>query len=236
MKKRTIDKASAEKEYNILQKQLHENTTMNPHDKHQIISSMDVLKKQFIHIKREQINTIKQLITSHGASYINAPGEADELCASLVIKNKAWACLSEDMDMFVYGTPRIMRYFSLINHTAVMYDLEGILLNLGMTQKELREICVLAGTDYNENINNNLHKSLKLFNKYYKTKKENTNMDNKDQGFYTWLMNENKEKLVQIYNMFASVDNISCENIPIIKGEKNKEALQKILEQDRFIF
>ena len=36
-------------------------------------------------------------------------GEADELCAKLVIKRYAYACLSEDMDLFVYGCNKIMR-------------------------------------------------------------------------------------------------------------------------------
>ena len=69
----------------------------------------------------------------------------------LVIKKKAWACLSEDMDMFVYGCPRVLRYLSLMNRTVVLYNTQGILEILDISQKELREVCVLSGTDYNSN-------------------------------------------------------------------------------------
>ena len=94
-------------------------------------------------------DNVKNLIRAYGATYYDAIGEADELCALLTVKDKVWACLSEDMDMFVYGCPRVIRYFSLLNHTAVLYDLNGILTSLGISQKELREICILSGTDYN---------------------------------------------------------------------------------------
>ena len=52
--------------------------------------------------------------------------EADELCAKLVVK-KAFACLSEDMDMFVYGCPKVLRYLSLLNETVVVYTQKDML-------------------------------------------------------------------------------------------------------------
>ena len=64
---------------------------------------MEQLKKQFINITKSHIAQVKELITAYGCTYYDAPGEADELCAMLTIKGKVWACLSEDMDMFVYG-------------------------------------------------------------------------------------------------------------------------------------
>ena len=38
-----------------------------------------------------------------GVSFIDASGEADELCVQLVVKQIAWGCMSEDMDMVVHG-------------------------------------------------------------------------------------------------------------------------------------
>ena len=145
--KRKEDKQEAEQEYNKLKKQL-ENKEIDNVEKQDLIDSMDVLKKKFIYVSKNDIDNVKQLIRAYGATYYDAPGEADELCALLVIKNKVWACLSEDMDMFVYGCDRVIRYLSLLNKTAVLYDTNGILNNLGITQKELRQICVISGTDY----------------------------------------------------------------------------------------
>ena len=85
-----------------------------------------------------------------GVSYVEANGEADELCAYCVIKNLAYACLSDDMDLFIYGCPRIMRYFSMMNQSVVYYELERILESLKIPQDVFINMSILSGTDYNE--------------------------------------------------------------------------------------
>ena len=242
LKQRKHDKNAARDEFNSLKQQLTQLT--DNEEKQEIINSMDLLKKQFITISKEQIEQVKNLIRVFGATYFDAPGEADELCASLVIKNKVWACLSEDMDMFVYGCNRVLRYLSLINHTVVLYNTKGILEDLCITQKELREICVLSGTDYNFNLSKKnepgLYITMSYFRKYQKDFKKN--VLNKE--FYDWLQEntdyiEDLEHLKNIYNMFDLTnsheniqifDNIKITNGPIIKNE-----LYAILEGDGFI-
>lgn len=246
LEKRKKDKKDAEKEYFKLSQQL--NDDLDEYDKQEIINNMDLLKKQFIYINKEKIDTVKNLIRAYGATYYDAPEEADELCASLVIKNKVWACLSEDMDMFVYGCPRVLRYLSLLNHTVVMYDLNKILNNLGLKQNELREICVLSGTDYNLNVNNsndkeipNLYRTLKYFRKYKKSEYYDLI------GFYEWLNKnsnyiENNSILYKIYKMF-DISEIQIHNkiqvfdkIKIINGPIIYTDIKKILAEDGFIF
>jgi 5'-3' exonuclease len=206
---------------------------------------MDMLKKKFVTINKNDIENIKNLIRAYGATYYDAPGEADKLCAMLNIKDKVWACLSEDMDMFVYGCPRVIRYLSLLNHTAVIYNLKGILNNLGISQKELRDICVLSGTDYNLEYNDNkntLNNTLKLFKKYRKTR---TNL-----SFYEWL-NENPyrdyikdyELLIKICDMFdlniavkdSDIKIFEKIKIPDGNGTIIKYDLINILKTDGFI-
>jgi len=239
LQKRKENKKEAEKEYNILKKKLETNDILDD-DKNEIINNMDLLKKQFIYITREKINIVKSLIRSYGATYYDAPGEADELCALLVLKNKVWACLSEDMDMFVYGCARVIRYLSLFNSTAVLYDIKGILEKLKLTQKELREICVLSGTDYNiQNSDKtkkpNLYETIKLFEKY---KKEITNLD-----FYGWLKINSTyitdyELLQNIYDIFdlKNTNLTTFEKIKIINGPINLENIKNILKTDGFVF
>jgi flap endonuclease-1 len=248
LQKRKEDKKLAEKEYNILKQKL-ENTNVSVDDKAEIISNMDLLKKQFIYITREKINIVKSLIRSYGATYYDAPGEADELCALLVLKNKVWACLSEDMDMFVYGCTRVIRYLSLFNRTAVLYDMKGILENLGLTQKELREICVLSGTDYNiqkcdKTTNNpNLYQIIKLFEKY-KNENENENENqNDDLEFYKWLKINSTyitdfELLKSIYDIFdlKNANLTIFEKIKIVNGPIDSANIKNILKTDGFVF
>lgn len=239
LRKRKEDKREAENEYNKLKNTLEINKDMDDSDKQEIIYNMDMLKKKFVSINKNDIENVKMLIRSYGATYYDAPGEADELCAMLNIKNKVWASLSEDMDMFVYGCPRVIRYFSLLNHTAIVYDVKGILNNLGISQKELREICVLSGTDYKlecDDTKNSLNNTLKLFKKYHKSKSK--------VGFYEWLNKDNKfikdyDLLLKIYNMFELNDRFDIkvfEKIKIINGPIIKNEIIKILKTDGFIF
>ena len=239
LQKRREDKKEAEKEYNILKQKLDTDNCVNNDDKQEIIASMDLLKKQFIYINKEKIEQVKNLIRSYGATYCDAPGEADELCALLVLKNKVWACLSEDMDMFVYGCTRVIRYLSLFNRTAVLYDMKGILENLSLTQKELREICVLSGTDYNIQTFDkpNLYETINLFYKY-KNENENNNIE-----FYEWIKNNSHyitdyELLQNTYNLFdfKNTNLTIFENIKIVNGPIDIENIKNILKTDGFIF
>ena len=111
---------------------------------------MEKLKKQFIHIKDADYIVVKSLLDHCGIAWVTAPGEADELCAHMLHTNKAYACLSDDMDMFAYGCLRVFRHFSLVKHTVLFYDLVEILFELQMTIQEFRQIVVLSGTDYNK--------------------------------------------------------------------------------------
>jgi 5'-3' exonuclease len=242
LKKRRQGKKEAEDEFNILKIKLVNNDGMDDIEKQDIINNMDMLKRRFVHINKNDVENVKELIMSYGATYYDAPGEADEVCAMLAIKGKVWACLSEDMDMFVYGCPRVIRYLSLLNHTVVIYDMKGILDNLGITQKELREICVLSGTDYNslndESKNSpTLYTTLKYFKKFHKGKNAIE--------FYDWLIdntdyikdNENLKNIYNIFDLNKGHFNIKLfENVKIVNGPIIKETIKNILKTDGFLF
>ena len=119
---RKEERKNAENQYNILKNKLENESYMEELEKQEIINNMNNLKKKFIHICKKDIEMVKNLIHSYGATYFDAPYEADQICALLTIKGKVWACLSEDTDMFVYGCPRVIRYFSLLNHNAIIYE------------------------------------------------------------------------------------------------------------------
>jgi len=247
LQKRREDKKEAEYEFIELENKLKINPNMDDVEKHEIMNNMDMLKRKFVNLSKNDVESVKELIRSYGATYYDAPGEADELCAMLTIKGKVWACLSEDMDMFVYGCPRVIRYLSLLNHTVVIYDLKGIVNELGITQNELREICIISGTDYNSITNsksndNSLYNTLKYFKKYHKyMKSEKKSVLN----FYDWLQDNTKyiedyETLIKIHDMFDLTKN-HCnikvfEEIRIANGPLNKETMIEILKTDGFIF
>jgi flap endonuclease-1 len=244
LQKRKSDKLQAQEEYNRLKEKLSSN--IDNDDAQDIINTMDQLKKQFIHISREKIEMVKSLIRAWGCTYYDAPCEADELCAMLVTKKKVWACMSEDMDMFVYGCNRVLRYFSLISHNVVLYYMKGILNEISMTHKEFKEICIISGTDYNINANGknneiNLLQMIKLFKKY----KHSASVNDYKEDFYNWLQANSHshpdfELLNKINKMFDITENhFDLENfkkIKIVNGPSKEKQIEDIMKTDGFIF
>ena len=234
LKKRRLDKQLAENKYNDLKLGLENINTDT--EKKELMSKLDTLKKDFVKITHTDIENVKLLLQAYGISYLDAPGEADKLCAKMVCKNKAHACLSEDMDLFVYGCPRVLRYLSLLKKNVILYDMKGILSELKLSMDEFKYICIVSGTDYNiYNDKNNLYQSLKYFKKYKKTTEDN---------FYKWLEKhtdyiDNVDDLYNILNMFdlkLMEEYKIYDNFKIVNGPINLSNLINIMEKDDFIF
>lgn len=233
--KRKEDKAIAEKKYYRVKEQLKTIEIDDPgYD--ELYTEMIALKKKFVRLRYDDIKKVQKLIDAFGISYIEAEGEADVLCARLVQKKHAYACLSEDMDLFVYGCPRVLRYLSLINGTVVLYSLNKILKDLNFTFNEFKEICVLSGTDYNYSIDSQtgLYKTLNYFKQF---KKSDTTLD-----FYTWVENNsdyisNICELYNIYHMFqCNSVNIKQYKLNKLVRPINKNIIEEIMKPEGFIF
>ena len=246
LKKRKMDKQNAEMKYNELECKINDSCiTIDPTEEREIKETMDGLKKDFIRLHHTDIENVKLLFQAYGVSYIEAPGEADKLCAKLVCKNKAYACLSEDMDLFVYGCPRVLRYMSLLKKTTVMYNLKEMLNEMNLTLDEFRSICIVSGTDYNigndDKSGNNLIKTLKYFKKY---KKCEEGEKNNDCLFYDWLDKNTTytSDIIDLYTIDSlfTLDNMieykQYEKIKIVNGPINKSNLITVMEKENFIF
>jgi len=194
------------------------------------------LAKKFIRIKNSEIRDVKALFSSYGISFVEAIGEADRWCAKLVLSGVADACLSEDMDMFAYGCPIVLRYFSLIQHTAVVYDLSMILQRLNLTLFDFRTLCILAGSDYH--YNSNVY--IKPIHYYYKLMKQYKSTNCYRGDFYNWLYDResiplSKEDFCKAHTLFNTTSLTMPPNM-IKKFELNITKLQEILKKDYFIF
>jgi len=189
-----------------------------------------ILKKKSVKLQIVEINEIKNLIISMGMSIIIADGEADVLCAELMLKKKVDCCLSEDTDMFVYPCNYVMRYLSLSNHKVIFYDVKKILKSLDLTKKEFVEICLLSGNDYYCG-NKNIFHYYKLIKKYRKTDLE--------LSFKDWLIYKNFVEISQIEEMEKNKLMYSVKNNEL-KLEWNRtfdhNKTREILEKDNFLF
>lgn len=228
LQKRKINKKDAETKYKLLEKNI-QNESISKDEILEIQSEMNKLKKQFIRIKDQDILSVKNLISCFGVEYIEAEGEADVLCAQMVLSNKAWACLSDDMDLFVYGCNRVLRYISLMNHTIIYYNFDNILNDLNININEFRSIIALSGTDYNIEQNFNIKTIYNIFLKYKKLAIK--------EEFIEWIDKKyikNKEKILESIEIFTNLENINIFNY--VTSQKNTNKLIEFLIPYNFIF
>uniref|UniRef100_A0A6C0DL80 XPG N-terminal domain-containing protein n=1 Tax=viral metagenome TaxID=1070528 RepID=A0A6C0DL80_9ZZZZ len=205
---RREEKIIAEKEYLQLKNKLENidvasNGMIDGCEKQKMITTMELLKKKCINITKEQIENVKAMIIDYGMTYYEAIGEADKLCALMEKENTVWGCLSDDMDMFIYGCKKVLRCLNLRDQTVVLYNTKQILEKLNISLKELKEICILSGTDYNINKQYNKHDLYKTL--YYFKKYKSKNYKKLD--FYNWLLENSNyiqdyESLKKIHNLF----------------------------------
>jgi hypothetical protein len=199
--------------------------TVNEDEKQALLMEMDKLKRQFIRVTEDDIRKTKDLMDIHKITYYESPGEADELCAYLVKSRKAWGCLSDDMDMFLYGCPYVLRNISLIHHTVLCYNTRKILNELEMTEKEFCQIMVLSGTDYNIYSETSLTETIKWF---YEFKKYCFNQKC-SADFYDWLYKYTKyikdyDNLLKTYQMFQLTNNKNWKQLEDIVFDKKNDS------------
>jgi 5'-3' exonuclease len=237
LNQRKLQKQEAEQKY-LEMKNILENTS-DHEEIAKLQKQIENIKKQCVNVTMDDIQSVKQLIDYYGVQYYNAEQEADQLIAYLVNSKKVWGCISDDMDMFVYGCSRVFRHLSLLNHTLMLYDTKSILNDLEMTMDEFREITVLSGTDYNIHNKTTLYDTIHWFSKFKKYSKKNATRT----SFYEWLLENSKyisdyDELISQYQMFIikmtdfeHLQNMSFKLLPIQKKE-----LHDFLKKYGFIF
>ena len=192
------------------------------------------LKRNFTKISKTDIEEVKALFNAYGIKYMEAQGEADVLCASLVLNKKVYAVLTEDMDLFAYGCANVLRYFSLANHNCLLYNLNKILKKLSINLEDFQTLCILSGTDYYKS-RKNIFSNLKLYYRFKDFYNGNT--------FFEWLIKygflnrDDGHQVSKILDKYINIENelSKYKYIPIIFGQINKEKLYNILKKDRFI-
>lgn len=108
--------------------------------------ALQKLRNQYIRVNQTDVESIKEMMDTFHIRYIQAPHEADEICARMM--NQTQYCMSDDMDMFAYGCPNILRCVNIQTETMLLYNLKEILDELHITKKDFQLICSASGTDY----------------------------------------------------------------------------------------
>lgn len=236
---RKSEKKEAEKQLLLLKERLEQTEMI---DKESVLYEMEQLRRKTLKVRTEDIQKVKQLMDAYGIVHYTAPSEADQMCAYLVNSGKAWACMSDDMDMFLYGCPRIIRNLSLMNHTTTLYDTNAILTDLEMSLRDFCEIMVLSGTDYNIDSDTSLKETIRW---NYRYKEYLLKQTDHPMTFYVWLIKNTKYikdyyKLLKTYQLFQY--SAYCEiytqypwkDTSTLK--ENVDEVKQIMSKEGFIF
>lgn len=180
------------------------------------------IKKKLLNLHRERVkltkwdvHDVKKYLDISGMKYIVAEGEAEELCCELVNKNKVYACMSEDTDLFALGCKRIIKAFHMKKETFNLWDLDELLRWEYMSLDNFRMICTLSCNDYcNSNVKKHFIYFMNLFDKYLNRKENNSNIIENNE-FILWLLKNQyiSESEQQKYFSIKDIYDVSNKNL-----------------------
>jgi len=181
-------------------------------------------KKKIIIITNNDILLLKTFFEIIGIPYIQSESEADFLCNSLYKNKIIDIVLSEDNDILVGGTTKLIKNFNLYSNKVILYDLDVILKKLNINNEQWIHFCILLGWDYCLKIHNldsnsclNLIKTYTINNIFID--KLNLNKE--------YISDFNKAKEIFRDNQTINKDNIN----KLFTGKINRTKLLEFLKQ-----
>jgi flap endonuclease-1 len=115
-------------------------------------------------LTQDLLDDAKRLLTLLGVPWIQAPSEGEAQAAYMARKGAAWGVNSRDYDSLLFGAPKLVRYVTIQGEKWLpskgrarklepeLIDLEAFLGHHGITRKQLVDVAILIGTDFNEGI------------------------------------------------------------------------------------
>lgn len=113
---------------------------------------LEKMKAQSISITPLDIQLTKDLFDILKVPYIVATDEAERFASIMCVKNITEGVLSEDTDVLAYQTPCFLTKIDIYRETVIEIKISDILEEMGMEYESFRDLCIMLGCDYNENI------------------------------------------------------------------------------------
>lgn len=110
---------------------------------------------QTSHLTKPMVEELQELLRALGVPTVQAPGEGEAQAAAMAAGGMAWATASEDYDVLLFGSPRLVRGLAArarggASAEAQLIDREELLRTLGISGEELIALGIVVGTDFNE--------------------------------------------------------------------------------------
>jgi len=126
--------------------------------------------KRTVRVSKEQNDDCKKLLRLMGMPVVEAPCEAEAQCAELAKGGVVYATATEDMDALTFGTPILLRHFTMSEARKMpiqQFNLKEVLEELGFSMDEFVELCIMLGCDYAGTVKGvGQVKALELLRKY----------------------------------------------------------------------
>jgi 5'-3' exonuclease len=104
-----------------------------------------LLRSRTIHVNPTAVREAQEQLSRSGVCTVfMAVDEADSVCVDMVKNGTAFACLSNDSDMFVQGCPYVMRKYNPENVTFEFWDTAKVYDEVGMDEVRFQETCEAA--------------------------------------------------------------------------------------------
>ncbi|XP_075044050.1 flap endonuclease 1 isoform X2 [Mixophyes fleayi] len=119
------------------------------------VENIEKFNKRLVKVTKQHNEECKKLLGLMGIPYVEAPCEAEATCAALVKAGKVYAAATEDMDALTFGTPLLLRHLTASEAKKLPiqeFHLSRALEEIGITQEQFIDLCILLGSDYCETI------------------------------------------------------------------------------------
>lgn len=136
-------------------------------DREAIQKELSCLENQIVNLSKHELALSKKMLNLLGIPYYDSETEAETLCAYMCCHGLVDAVLSDDTDVLVYGTPVFMTKLNMKTETCFELRFDEIIRLLNLSRGQFTDLCIMSGTDYNDNIPNiGNEKSYKLLQKF----------------------------------------------------------------------
>jgi hypothetical protein len=125
-------------------------------DKVEMLSRRQKLVSQSVTVSSEQTAELQLWMKTRQISFQIANGEADIVCAQMVLSNQAWGCMSNDTDLFMYTCSHILSNVVIFGENrgeCYYFCRDEILDHLNMDGHSFTQLLVLSGSEYTPHMN-----------------------------------------------------------------------------------
>ena len=208
---------------NIVQKRLlNSKNNLKPSlNLHLVEEKIKKMRNYILNISKSDFDLAKELFKILNVPFYDAPLEAECACADLCKRGIVDAVLTEDTDVIAYGSNIFLSKIDTSNDTCVQIIYEDVLTSLKLNEKELLDLCIMFGCDYNKNINKvGIETSYKYILKYRSIEEIS-----KQLSIDVSILNYKRTR-----ELFTDYEKLKIENIPFC-GVPNFDLLENFISK-----